>query len=900
MDATAAFYKVRLSREDGCTAIVRCLGKKYRVDRMAFGIRCGPGVLEEILTALVAEVEAKVRLSFPDDPLHIWVYVDDFTLLGSRQVVEAAQKLLIERGSSWGFTFSAHKTHRVDFHPDGWVSAFKEFRHLGVTFACKCVPKRADMFELCLRCTTPSLSQELFQEGQRTTKRALFKLAGLSHDPLAIHAEQALAGDLIRRVAGKWKDLGWDEQARLTAKEADALSKAISVIRAWQREGPCEHPTAFGATELRVTTDASPYGYGYHVDVLGGKFGPVKLHRRAKFWKGPSVSWHMNRREAFCLSAAHLFVESIVMFIRPLSLRIMSDSRTALSWVQGGSRLTCRSVERVALARLCDAVCELREAWRRRYGVYSQLSHVAADENEEADALSRLGVRWRIPKEILLDGREAVVDDCECDDHGKLSDQVEGRLAIILDADAGSPPAEVSVAPGKPARRKLLQLQWQSPSARLILQCLGSNPPDEAGSALLCVHGPAPRALARELADFFVADDGVLLKRVTTARLNGIQAHRLCYFIPADTSDGKGFAEHVVSQYHDEAGCLNVRYLRWLITRTFYYPNIRRLVNDLSKSRNKCQQSFSRRYYSTTDGGRSLNEGVRSVWQTISIDLAEMGPDRYSRYHSAIFLIDHFSRYVWISPIRNSTSSAVVGALSTCFDWWGNPSLLQSDGGPAFRSAAFRKFLLERGIVQRITNPGSPFANGLVERSISALKTLCRGVANKRVWPTLLSKAFVRLNCKPLSDVGLTPHEIFFCRPRRLSVENALENDGPESSAIATLDDVANLMNVRKVMNDMVKTALHKSITDSREICGTRGRGPPAIGDEVLLFEPNSFGRGGSYGSTVYRVYGQVGRTTLQLVLAGPYQGPVNKSDILECHYFNTRPYNRPSGGHVE
>ncbi|EER01383.1 hypothetical protein Pmar_PMAR003889 [Perkinsus marinus ATCC 50983] len=97
----------------------------------------------------------------------------------------------------------------------------------------------------------------------------------------------------------------------------------------------------------------------------------------------------------------------------------MSDSRTVLSWVQGGSRLTCRSVERVALARLCDAVCELRDAWRRRFGVYSQLSHVAADQNEEADALSRLGVRWRIIKEILLDGREAVVDDCESDDDGK-------------------------------------------------------------------------------------------------------------------------------------------------------------------------------------------------------------------------------------------------------------------------------------------------------------------------------------------------------------------------------------------------------------------------------------------------------------------------------------------------
>ncbi|EER17277.1 hypothetical protein Pmar_PMAR008149, partial [Perkinsus marinus ATCC 50983] len=101
-------------------------------------------------------------------------------------------------------------------------------------------------------------------------------------------------------------------------------------------------------------------------------------------------------------------------------------------------------------------------------------------------------------------------------------------------------------------------------------------------------------------------------------------------------------------------------------------------------------------------------------------------------------------------------------------------AVLRTDRGPCFRSKPFADFVQSRAIAHKLLPPYSPFSNGIVERAVAAVKFVARQVASKRSWPTQLGRAISRLNNKPLSGIALSPHEIFFARRRRFSVENAV------------------------------------------------------------------------------------------------------------------------------
>ncbi|KAF4759545.1 hypothetical protein FOZ63_018553, partial [Perkinsus olseni] len=170
--------------------------------------------------------------------------------------------------------------------------------------------------------------------------------------------------------------------------------------------------------------------------------------------------------------------------------------------------------------------------------------------------------------------------------------------------------------------------------------------------------------------------------------------------------------------------------------------------------------------------------------------------------------------------------------------------------------------LSSRSVTHHILPPYAAFSNGLAERAIASLKFLARQLGDKRSWPSTLSRVLHRLNGKPFLDTGLSPFEIFYGRPLRLSPENALEEGSLDASGHAAQSHQP----VRDEIDRLVQAALDARQQRQEDARGLRRRGPPPVGTEVIVFNPDTLGRGGRYDRTIYRVLEIVRGVVLKLV----------------------------------
>jgi len=112
------------------------------------------------------------------------------------------------------------------------------------------------------------------------------------------------------------------------------------------------------------------------------------------------------------------------------------------------------------------------------------------------------------------------------------------------------------------------------------------------------------------------------------------------------------------------------------------------------------------------------NSGLRSG---LAIDF--MGPyPRTKAGNSVIFVcLDHFSKFVWLQPMRHAVAAEVIKFLETkIFHQFGVPEFVPSDNGKQFVSQIFGEVMTRYGIRHVNTGLYSPQANAAerVNRSV--------------------------------------------------------------------------------------------------------------------------------------------------------------------------------------
>ena len=152
------------------------------------------------------------------------------------------------------------------------------------------------------------------------------------------------------------------------------------------------------------------------------------------------------------------------------------------------------------------------------------------------------------------------------------------------------------------------------------------------------------------------------------------------------------------------------------------------------------------------------------AWVDVAVDF--LGP--LPSGHYLFVIVDYYSRYKEIKPMKTITSAETIKTLREIFSRLGAPISITADNGRQFISDDFKTFCLELGIKIYFTTPYSPQQNGEVERqNRDILKRLRISQSQKSNWYDDLLLYLTMYNSTPHSTTGKTPSELFFGRQFR-------------------------------------------------------------------------------------------------------------------------------------
>ena len=152
------------------------------------------------------------------------------------------------------------------------------------------------------------------------------------------------------------------------------------------------------------------------------------------------------------------------------------------------------------------------------------------------------------------------------------------------------------------------------------------------------------------------------------------------------------------------------------IRQSFYWKTMRRDVNRWVAGclLCACRKSSPK---SSSKHGLLQNIITGQPWQTVSIDILGPLPKTDEGYTNIIVMVDHFTNWVEMIPLKNIKSETVVNSV---FDNWiaryGCPKAILTDQGTNFESNLFKHICKRMGIKKLKTTAYHPQTNSKVER----------------------------------------------------------------------------------------------------------------------------------------------------------------------------------------
>ena len=130
--------------------------------------------------------------------------------------------------------------------------------------------------------------------------------------------------------------------------------------------------------------------------------------------------------------------------------------------------------------------------------------------------------------------------------------------------------------------------------------------------------------------------------------------------------------------------------------------------------------TLNRRVQRNFQRGRVMVSGIDDQWEA---DLADM--QSYSKENNDIkyllFIIDVFSRFLWVEPLKDKTSQEIVSAFdAVLFETSRHPKRLRTDAATDFTSGNFQKYMRMENINHFVTH--SEKQANYVERVIQTIK----------------------------------------------------------------------------------------------------------------------------------------------------------------------------------
>lgn len=175
----------------------------------------------------------------------------------------------------------------------------------------------------------------------------------------------------------------------------------------------------------------------------------------------------------------------------------------------------------------------------------------------------------------------------------------------------------------------------------------------------------------------------------------------------------KNMQTEIIRSAH-ENGHFGIKKVEELILREYYFDHMKDKISSHIKNCVKC--ILAERKRGKQDGFLHEIEKSDIPMDTWHVDHLGPLPSTSKQYKHIFAVIDAFTKFVWLFPVRSTTSAESLNKLKVVQSTFGNPRRIIDDRGTAFTSKEFTGYLEEQKIGFCPITTGVPRANGQVER----------------------------------------------------------------------------------------------------------------------------------------------------------------------------------------
>ncbi len=150
-----------------------------------------------------------------------------------------------------------------------------------------------------------------------------------------------------------------------------------------------------------------------------------------------------------------------------------------------------------------------------------------------------------------------------------------------------------------------------------------------------------------------------------------------------------------------------------IIKDKYWWPGFQKDIATYTRTCKSCQMIKSGKQKKT---GNIKLFPCKRPFQMVSIDLVGPLPVTTDGYRYIVSMIDRFSRYCMLVPVKDMRALTVLNALERWVCTFGPPDSVLSDNGTQFLSALFKHYEATTGIKPKYTTTYHPECNGMIER----------------------------------------------------------------------------------------------------------------------------------------------------------------------------------------
>lgn len=263
----------------------------------------------------------------------------------------------------------------------------------------------------------------------------------------------------------------------------------------------------------------------------------------------------------------------------------------------------------------------------------------------------------------------------------------------------------------------------------------------------------------------------------------------------------------------------------------FFWLGMRADISRYVRSCRQCQTLKPRRQ---KPKGLMDSTWATEPMQQLSVDLIGPLPTTAKQNRHILIVIDKFTKYIELFPIRAPTSRTIVDKMVEVFCRHGVPQSISSDNGKTFVSALWKGVLRHWGIVDRHTTPYRP-SGQLVERHNATVKQAIMAYCEAhRDWDKRLPEIAFAMRTNESVVTGYTPAFLCYGRELRTPWDSTSAQDTDASSSAphafaAELD--------QRLQDALAFARAHQNKAQEiqrRQYNSTRQPGHFAVGDLVL------------------------------------------------------------------